>query len=84
MSKERIAPGVYQYPHTEEGLQEAIVDATIAANGTDRNIYQPIVKETKYVLQDASYYFGPVNNYLRQSIGYQRLTIAATIEPTKE
>lgn len=84
MSKERIAPGVFQYPHTPEGLQEAIADATIAANATNRNIYQYRYTETMYVLEDKDYYFAPLNNHKRQSMGYRGLTLVATVEPTKE
>jgi hypothetical protein len=79
--KQLIDAGVYQYPLTPEGLEEARADATVKANDSEKPTWARKYRQTMYVLQDQNGYYGPVNNARRQSLGYQGLSIAATIGP---
>jgi hypothetical protein len=78
--KELIDIGVYKYPPTEEGLQEAIKDAQDAANAQAKRDGTPVLA-TMYVLHNQAGYYGPVNAIKRRSIGYRHQETAQKIEP---
>lgn len=84
MNKQLISPGVWEYPYTEEGLQEAKSDAHYHADDKGKTFRKQ--KSTRHVLTDPLHrgYYGPIGDGWQKDIVWRSSELVYTAEPTKE
>lgn len=85
MIKQLIAPGIWEYPYTEDGLREAKSDAHYSADDLGHSHWNRHNKGTRYVLTDRLHraYYGPIGNRWKTDIVWRDSVLVYTAEPTE-
>lgn len=80
MSKQLIAPGIYEYPL--DSLEEAKQDAHDEANDVKKTFRKN--KSTRHVLTDGKAYYGPIGDYWKENMYWRNLSCIHTAKPDEE